>query len=71
VSTTREPVDVDVDAQELDFAILYESQLLEKLLQFADEAVRCTLVSCTDLWRDRSTHWASNNILCHNRAPQC
>lgn len=36
VDTTCEPVWV----QELDFAVLHESQLLDKLLQFADQAVR-------------------------------
>ncbi len=50
--TTREPA----CAQELDFVVLHESQLLEKLLQFADEAVRLNLFSHKDPCRDRHMH---------------
>jgi len=34
----------------LDFEILHESQLLEKLLQFADEAVRAPADNRTNPW---------------------
>jgi len=45
LNTTREPV----CAQEMDFEILHESQLLEKLLQFADEAVCPITLQCKRL----------------------